>query len=363
MNRIKRPHSLFFEPDPTVLCSPLYANVRDNPGYEPARRSIDMVFEHFPNPDGSFVDDFKRHGFSGRLWELYLYVALTSKGLDVRKEYSAPDFNVHIRGLEFFVEAVTSNPPSVTELGARKSLIEWARTATAADVARIQRHEMAVRLGSPMFSKIQKRYWDLPHVHRKPLVLAIAPFHDSHVWSFSDAALRQYLYGTITRHLYDCQGNLFTFEEKINSHEMATKSIPSGWFLQPDAKHISAILFSNAGTVSKFNRMGYLIDPTHYRTKGISMIRYGTFYNPDPNSAIPLPFSYVVGDERYPEGWIQGAVVFHNPHAIHALPFGLIADIEVVWENDRITPYHRAGALHPFGSHTLIMQPAAGYKR
>jgi hypothetical protein len=37
---------------------------------------------------------------------------------------------------------------------------------------------------------------------------------------------------------------------------MGQKVIPSGFFDLPGPENVSAVLFSNSGTISKFNRMG-----------------------------------------------------------------------------------------------------------
>jgi hypothetical protein len=42
----------------------------------------------------------------------------------------------------------------------------------------------------------------------------------------------------------------------IDKHKSGTKETPSAFFAQPNAENVSAVLFSNSGTIPKFNRMG-----------------------------------------------------------------------------------------------------------
>ncbi|MFA4839875.1 MAG: glycosaminoglycan attachment protein, partial [Candidatus Neomarinimicrobiota bacterium] len=58
-----------------------------------------------------------------------------------------------------------------------------------------QENAMPIRFGSPLYSKLQKRYWDLPHVTGHPLVFAIADFHDDQSMLWSSTSLIDYLYG------------------------------------------------------------------------------------------------------------------------------------------------------------------------
>ncbi|BCL59728.1 hypothetical protein DGMP_04210 [Desulfomarina profundi] len=67
--------------------------------------------------------------------------------------------------------------------------------------------------------------------------------------------------------------------EKIESHTWNGKTIPSKFFAQPGAENISAVLFTNSATITKFNRMGKLAG---LGSKDVKLIRQGFMYNPDP---------------------------------------------------------------------------------
>lgn len=102
---------------------------------------------------------------------------------------------------------------------------------------------------------------------------------------------------------------------------MGTKEIPAGFLFQPEADQISAVLFSNAGTVAKFNRMG-LQSGSYDKVKALRM---GLLYDPDPTATMPQPFAYVVGDRQ--EMWGEEVVLFHNPNAKIPVPKGFFGDI------------------------------------
>src|SRR5439155_14800649 len=71
--------------------------------------------------------------------------------------------------------------------------------------------ELAIRFGSPLFSKLQKRYWMLPQVQGKSLIFAIQNFHGSGALHFSDAALSNYLFGLSSHCHHESDGSLSRF--------------------------------------------------------------------------------------------------------------------------------------------------------
>ncbi|MCA1681997.1 MAG: hypothetical protein LC700_02415, partial [Actinobacteria bacterium] len=50
----------------------------------------------------------------------------------------------------------------------------------------------------------------------------------------------------------------------------------------------------------------------------VVLVRHGTAWDPDPNASDPVSFVDIVS-EGYPETWIQGMDVYHNPNALHPL--------------------------------------------
>jgi hypothetical protein len=76
---------------------------------------------------------------------------------------------------------------------------------------------------------------------------------------FSDASLAQYLYGLRHYPKWAEDGTLIVESQEVVSHKVGDKVIPSNFFKQPEAEHVSAVVFSNSGTFSKFTRMGYVV--------------------------------------------------------------------------------------------------------
>ena len=171
-------------------------------------------------------------------------------------------------------------------------------------------HELLpIRLGSPLYSKLTKKYWELSHVAGKPLVFAIGDYSEDSPMRWPDASLHRYLYGTESR-VVSSPGEVVQVEHiKVHRHVDGAKDIPSGFFNLPEAENVSAVVFSNEGTVPKFNRMGF--NPDKYPF--LRMIRVGSCVDYDPKATIPQAFAYLVGDA--PEGWCHGAYVYHNPNA------------------------------------------------
>ena len=122
---------------------------------------------------------------------------------------------------------------------------------------------------------------------------------------------------------YDDNGQLIISPLRIDAHKVGKKEVPSGFFFQPGAENISAVLFSASGTISKFNRIGR---QAGFHDPSVTMIRIGTCHNHDPNACIPKLFRYVV-DERSEETWAEGLSMFHNPRAINPVPRELFPSI------------------------------------
>lgn len=72
----------------------------------------------------------------------------------------------------------------------------------------------------------------------------------------SRSALETYLYGYEYDWEHDAAGTPQITPRKIELHQWGEKTIKSGLFNLPGAENVSAVLFSNSGTIAKFNRMG-----------------------------------------------------------------------------------------------------------
>ncbi|MBV6323753.1 hypothetical protein [Duganella violaceipulchra] len=141
-------------------------------------------------------------------------------------------------------------------------------------------------------------------------------------------ALLAYLYGvygTIEERDGEKVGVLNSITEL-----MGAEKIPAGLFRSPESAKLSAIVFSNAATIAKFNRMGYLAG---IRPEGLRMIRAGAIFDRRPGMLAPIPFALDIASEDYAslwpgvgETWSLELEIFHNPLADHPLPFELLPE-------------------------------------
>jgi hypothetical protein len=279
----------------------------------PARQLIIEMMRHFTDIDGNFVEQFQTGGFDARLWELYLFVYLREADLFVDRSHPRPDFLVSAGESQAAIESVTAGrrpdrPPLY--------LKQFPMIRTPAEIREAHMDEIPLKFGSPLYTKLQKRYWDLPHVQGKPLVFAIADFHDDQSMLWTSSALIQYLYGVRQEFYHDENQQLIIVPEEIGTHKKGNKDIPSGFFNQPDVENVSAVLFSASATISKFNRIGR---QAGFRSPNIIMVRAGKCHDHNPDASIPRPFKYIV-DEKCNETWAEGLSLFHNPRATLQVP-------------------------------------------
>ena len=288
--------------------------------FTPAREIIKNIMPSYIDVDGNFIEQFQSSGFDSRLWELCLYAYLTEEQLFIEREHITPDFLVKKYGKTVAIEAVIvgrklDNLPQYFKISTKLK--------TPNEVLIEHENAMPIRFGSSLYSKLQKKYWELPHVNGNPLVFAIADFHDDQSMLWSSTALINYLYGFKHDFYYDETGKLIIEPKKIETHRVGGKEVLSGFFFQPMTEHISAVLFSASGTISKFNRIGR---QAGFKDPNVLMIRMGLCHDHDPNAAFPKMFKYIV-DEKSKETWGEGFSMFHNPNALYPVPEGLFPSI------------------------------------
>lgn len=183
---------------------------------------------------------------------------------------------------------------------------------------------MPIKFGSPLYSKLTKKYWKKEHVRGKPLVIAIHDYHQTGSMVWSRTALSEYLYAKRIRLTKDNNGNKSIIKEDIDFHEYEGKKIPSGFFKLPETENISAVLFTNSATITKFNRMGKIAGLS---SQAIKMIRVGKLFDPKPEAFEPIPFSIDIDHLSYRETWSESIVMFHNPNALYPVEPALFPDI------------------------------------
>lgn len=189
-----------------------------------------------------------------------------------------------------------------------------------------------MKFGNSLTGKLNKKsatgasYWERGPGAGRPFAVAIADFHkpggDGEMGSmtYTQEALWLYLYG----HRFEWEfidEKLSIRTVKIDEHTYKTKTIETGFFDMAGAENISAVVFSNAGTLAKFDRMGvdagFAPDDHRY-------YRIGFRLDPDPNAVVGQFFNEeVVADNE--ELWSDELQVFHNPRAKFPLPLEAFA--------------------------------------
>ena len=355
------PRSLFDLVVSAERLDPLFREVRERPHFTAARRLMDEVFADFQDVDRSFVREFQTAGFSARIFELALFAYLSEQGYELDRSRAAPDFL--IRGnTPIAIEATTTAPAQGTEV----EVAGW--TSLPGDLPEEER-EFVFQVGKALRRKLLKRdvaglaYWEQPHILGAPFVIALEAFHSPAALFYAIGPLGQYLYGRSDIPTFDSEGRLSLAARHIAEHRRGEKSIPSGLFSQPDAAHLAGVLFTNSGTVAKFNRIG---TERGYGPPDVAMVRLGTLPDSNPNAVTPRLFGYVVEpNPADPETFAEGLHFLHNPWASTPLPRGalrIVSEHELLDDGRVLTTSSR---LDPFISQTLNFRGpnAAAYAR
>lgn len=331
---------------------PYFTILNSDDSFKPAKKLISLMMPHFNDVDGNFVQQFQSTGFDSRVWELFLFAYLTEEGFLLKRKYNRPDYIVRKGDKEVAIEAVivgrkNDNKPKFTNFERE------IRPKSQSELEEILKNEMPIRFGSSLFSKLQKKYWNLSHVHGKPMIFAIADFHDDMSMTWSFPALISYLYGYKYNHHYNEKGELIIEPKKIDKHTLGEKEIPSGFFFQPEVENVSGVLFSTSGTISKFNRLGR---QAGFGDNNIKQFRMGVKHNHNRYADKPDWFSYEVNEDCR-ELWCEGVSIFHNPNAILPIDkylFPFIAHHE--FKNGQIVSL--LPDFYPYTSYTINVKPS-----
>lgn len=308
-----------------------FAHLRDSRHQSAAREMMCEISRWFNDLDGNFAKDFQTTGYEGRLWELYLFTSFTELGFTFDESQPVPDFRLSKGGQKLFVEAVTVNPTGGVEFD-----MNGPPPPPPADFAQYMEHEMPQKFGSPLFTKTKKAYWNQPDVKGEPFAIAIMDFHAPASMTWSHTALSFYLYGVGVELRKDDPDYKSGNEKKLGDHIVGEKLVPTNFFAQPGNENVSAVLFSNAATVAKFNRMGVLAG---FGDQAVKLTRIGGLYDHTPGSRDPIEFKIDVEDPGYNETWADEIEIYHNPNALVPLDPDLfpgqthffLKDDELVW--------------------------------
>ncbi len=309
-----------------------------------ARKLMDEMFAKIKNPDKNFIEQFQTTGFDSRVFELGLFSYFNSYGYILDEQFEQPDFIVSNGNMKVAVEATTSSPQEQDRF---KNTIPHIEKRSLEEIQQHIDHELPIRLGSALFSKVQKRYWELPQCKDIPFVIAIQPFHEAGSLTYTSIGLFNYLFGIRANSTMTNEGKIILREEIVEEHRSGAKKIPSGFFFQPNVENISAVMFSNSLTVSKFTRMAY---QKGYFQEGLRIKRLGFCYSEDEQFA---PYEYDLHDPTaHLETWAESLVVFLNPNARNPLPKNFFKEISCAGKQNGEFFNSRYG-FHPFTSATF----------
>lgn len=325
---------------------PSFKVLRDREEYSAARGIVNPMMRWHEDADGNFIEQFQTVGFDPRIWELYLFAALREMNFEISRVHAVPDFCCSNPLGQFNVEAVTVNPSRDD----RNNIVPEPPTESQEQVRDFIENYMPIRFARSLTAKLRKQYWRHAHVADKPLLFAIQDFSFTGSMVHTRAAFERYIYGYEYEWKHNEQGELIITPRRIEEHRWQNRRAPSGFFNLPDAENVSAVLFSNSGTISKFSRMGMLAG---FGTKRLRLFRIGTAVNHDQNSMEPVEFRMPVNDPRYCETWCEGIDIWHNPNAIHPLDPRLLPKVA----HHRLladgTSEHLVPPWHPLASNTI----------
>jgi hypothetical protein len=273
---------------------------------------LNQLYLALPNPDRNWVGDCQTGNFHTRLWEAQLLASFREQGLLVTQPSKSPDFHIENRlGGEAWVEAVTANPsvmyshlnaPPVNPPTEREELFFGAA---------------ALRFAKTIGNKLDRQYDKFAHVSGKPFMLAIADFQAAASMTWSREGLIGYLYGEGAQEV-EVDGRLIAVPMP-RKQLLGPTHFPAGLF--GDARHaeLSAVIFSNACSIAKYNRV---LASGLGAPEGIRYTRIGAFFDRTPGALRNIPFCLDVTSDEYRnlwpqrhEPWCAELEVFHNPYA------------------------------------------------
>ncbi|MCP1240299.1 hypothetical protein NKW44_11425 [Acetobacter lovaniensis] len=338
----------FFTPivDTTKLHAS-FVSLKDLVGYSSAKGIIEPMMRWYEDADGNFVEQFQSTGFDARIWELYLFAAFTEIGYDIERIHAVPDFCCSSPFGEFNVEAVTANP-SRDKKG--NMLLEPPQETEEQRVAYLKEY-MPIKFAGPLTGKLKKKYWEKGHVADRPLLFAIHDFSSPGSMMRTSSALQLYLYGYDYDWEKGADGTLVMIPKRVDWHVWGDKRVEAGFFRLPDSEQVSAVLFSNSGTISKFARMGALAG---FGSDKVQLVRDGTWLNSNPNPTLQHRKQNVRG-LGYAENWAEGISIFHNPNALKPLDPKLFPSAAHHWLAEDGTLYTELPNNFPLASFTHLL--------
>jgi hypothetical protein len=269
----------------------------------------------------------------------------------VTQPCESPDFRIENRlGGEAWVEAVTANP------SVPYNHVNAPRSAPPAAPEEIFFGAAALRFAKTLGNKLGRRYDELPHVAGKPFMIAIADFQAPASMVWSREGLIGYLYGEGAQ-VVEIDGERRAVATPA-SYLLGTSGFPAGLFANDGHTELSAVIFSNACSIAKLNRVAV---SGRGAPEGLRYTRIGNFFDRTPGALKGIPFCLDVTSDEYRdlwphryEPWSAELEVFHNPFARHPAPFALLPEATHWFEQDGERVCRSVYATSILWSQTLI---------
>jgi len=185
--------------DPVDFFTPVHSPKELHPNFRkvasevyffPARGIIEPMMRWHEDLDGNFVEQFQSTAFDQRIWELYLFTTLIELGFKLNAAHAVPDFIGKSLFGKIAIEAVTVGP---TKQGTQ--IIPPPPLESVEQIKAYLQDYMPIKFGSPLFSKLKKKYWEKEQIVDVPLVFAVADFSSPGSITRTQSALERYLYG------------------------------------------------------------------------------------------------------------------------------------------------------------------------
>jgi len=298
-------------------------NLLTTPSHHPAAWVLNQLYMAMPKPDRNWAGDCQTTNFHTRLWEAQLLASFREQGLLVSQPKESPDFRIENRlGGVAWVEAVTANPPvPYNHVNAPRTPAPKSREESFLGPA-------ALRFAKTLGNKLERRYDQLGHVAGHPFVIALADFQASGSMIWSREALIGYLYG-LQANVVEIDGRQQAMSQRA-SLLLGPSAFPAGLFADDRQAGLSAVIFSNACSIAKLNRV---VISASAAPLGLRYTRIGEFFDRRPGALKGIPFCLDITSDEYRGLWPQGSEpwsaeleIFHNPFARHPLPHGLLPD-------------------------------------
>lgn len=329
--------------------NPQWQTLNSHKGLSPAKKLLDEICQPLTDKDGNFVQQFQTTGYYQRLWEIFLHCFFVENNFQIINEHDRPDFALKKDNTEIFVEACSSNPAPNDKF--TNEFIEASIKAKDKEAETDIKDYYTIKIGSILFSKLTKKYWELEWVKSKPFVLALMPSHNKLANFFPDYKVIEYLYGKWFKAAVTEDGKVKGTSGIMTEHNYGAKKIPSGFFEQPDSENVSAVIFTNTCETQKFNRMG---QQEKYYDEDIIIVRTGSSFNHNLDEP-PKEFQYQVLKGENLETWSEGVSILHNPNAKYPLDKNLFSGVRQIWANKEGQLDGYIPAFYPFHSITGVV--------